>query len=101
MLIGFPDQLHRPNQRTSRPPATILPTPTQHGRRSDRAGCVRTRYSRCMTTRLKWIVAVLSCSATVAVAQPASEPRIALALGGGAARGLAHIGVLRWLEEHR
>jgi NTE family protein len=34
---------------------------------------------------------------------PASSkrPRIALALGGGSARGLAHIGVLEWLEEHR
>jgi NTE family protein len=31
----------------------------------------------------------------------APRPRIGLALGGGAARGLAHIGVLRWLEEHR
>ena len=26
---------------------------------------------------------------------------MALALGGGMARGLAHVGVLRWLEEHR
>jgi NTE family protein len=26
---------------------------------------------------------------------------VALALGGGSARGLAHVGVLRWLEEHR
>ncbi|MFN2308835.1 MAG: patatin-like phospholipase family protein [Gammaproteobacteria bacterium] len=28
------------------------------------------------------------------------KPRIGLALGGGAARGWAHIGVLRWLREH-
>lgn len=44
-------------------------------------------------------------------AQPAPEasgqassqprrPRIGLALGGGSARGMAHIGVLRWFEEH-
>jgi NTE family protein len=26
--------------------------------------------------------------------------RVGLALGGGAARGIAHVGVLRWLEEH-
>jgi NTE family protein len=32
-------------------------------------------------------------------AQPA-RPRIGLALGGGSARGFAHIGVLEWLEEH-
>ena len=30
-----------------------------------------------------------------------ARPRIGLALGGGAARGIAHIGVLRWFEEHR
>ena len=33
--------------------------------------------------------------------QPASRPRVGLALGGGAARGLAHVGVLEWLEQHR
>jgi NTE family protein len=32
--------------------------------------------------------------------QPARRPRIALALSGGGARGLAHIGVLQWLEEN-
>lgn len=32
---------------------------------------------------------------------PRREPRIGLALGGGFARGIAHIGVLRVLEEHR
>ena len=31
----------------------------------------------------------------------AGRPKIGLALGGGSARGLAHIGVLRWFEEHR
>jgi NTE family protein len=29
------------------------------------------------------------------------RPRIVLALGGGAARGFAHVGVLEWLEAHR
>ena len=43
--------------------------------------------------------AVLS-SAAVATAQPAARPHITLALGGGSARGIAHVGVLRWLEEH-
>ena len=32
---------------------------------------------------------------------PPSRPRVGVALGGGSARGLAHVGVLRWLEEHR
>jgi hypothetical protein len=30
-----------------------------------------------------------------------ARPRVGLALGGGSARGLAHIGVLRWFDEHR
>jgi len=34
-------------------------------------------------------------------AAAANRPRIGVALGGGSARGLAHVGVLRWLEEHR
>ncbi|MEI6667781.1 MAG: patatin-like phospholipase family protein [Acidobacteriota bacterium] len=29
------------------------------------------------------------------------RPRLGLALGGGAARGFAHIGILKWFEEHR
>lgn len=36
---------------------------------------------------------------------PAQEaprrPRVGLALGGGGAKGIAHVGVLRWFEEHR
>ncbi|HUL60033.1 MAG TPA: patatin-like phospholipase family protein [Anaeromyxobacteraceae bacterium] len=34
-------------------------------------------------------------------AAPAPEPKIALALGGGAARGFAHVGVIRVLEQER
>lgn len=29
------------------------------------------------------------------------RPRIGVAFGGGSARGLAHVGVIRWFEEHR
>ena len=32
--------------------------------------------------------------------QPDPRPRIGVALQGGGAKGLAHIGVLRWLEDH-
>jgi len=32
--------------------------------------------------------------------QPAPRPRIGVALGGGGALGLAHIGVLQWMEEN-
>ncbi len=31
---------------------------------------------------------------------PASRPKIGVAFGGGSARGLAHVGVIRWLDEH-
>ena len=34
-------------------------------------------------------------------ASPAAEPKIGLVLGGRSRLGLAHIGVIRWLEEHR
>jgi len=41
-------------------------------------------------------------AASPATAQdPPARSRLGLALGGGSARGLAHIGVLRWFEEHR
>ena len=29
------------------------------------------------------------------------RPRVGLAFGGGSARGIAHVGVIAWLEEHR
>ena len=32
--------------------------------------------------------------------QAQTRPRIGLALGGGSARGIAHVGVLEWFEEH-
>jgi NTE family protein len=36
-----------------------------------------------------------------APASGAERPRIGVAFGGGSARGLAHVGVIRWFEEHR
>lgn len=39
--------------------------------------------------------------ATMAEAQAPERQRIGVALGGGSARGLAHVGVLRWFDEHR
>ena len=40
-------------------------------------------------------------AAPTAVARAGSRPRIGVAFGGGSARGLAHVGVIRWFEEHR
>jgi NTE family protein len=52
------------------------------------------------------IVSSPSRAATPGAATPPAGPvqarqRIGLALGGGSARGLAHVGVLQWLREHR
>jgi NTE family protein len=35
------------------------------------------------------------------VARPEGRPTVGVAFGGGSARGIAHVGVIRWLEEHR
>jgi NTE family protein len=53
---------------------------------------------------LSFILTVAVVSGTPAVAQETGarqRPKIGLVLEGGAALGLAHIGVLKWLEEHR
>jgi len=61
--------------------------------------------------RVFTIIALLACSAVClaqqpvapvaeAPALPASRPRIGLVLEGGGALGLAHVGVLRWFEQH-
>jgi len=45
-------------------------------------------------------VAALLMTVTTAHAQQ-SRPRVGVAFGGGSAKGIAHIGVIQWLEEHR
>lgn len=65
-----------------------------------------TRPGRNLTLALACVFALVPARAR---AQPEAasdqgrpaRPRIGLALGGGSARGLAHIGVLAWFEEHR
>jgi NTE family protein len=56
-----------------------------------------------------WLLAGTAFAQSVTGSDPASaqpqpigapRPKIGLALGGGAARGLAHIGVLEWFEEN-
>jgi NTE family protein len=48
----------------------------------------------------------LSLAGSAAAQTPPQAPgsprtRVGVALGGGSARSLAHVGVLKWLEEHR
>ena len=57
-----------------------------------------------MLLRSRTLIALLLCFAPRVVGQDDTKtkrPKIGLVLGGGGARGLAHIGVLEWLEEHR
>ena len=35
------------------------------------------------------------------IPQNLGRPSVGVAFGGGSARGIAHVGVIRWLEEHR
>jgi NTE family protein len=35
------------------------------------------------------------------ISRPAGRQSVGVAFGGGSARGIAHIGVIRWFEEHR
>jgi NTE family protein len=49
-----------------------------------------------------YLTVASSAAAQTALQAPATpRPRVGVALGGGSARGLAHVGVLKWLEEHR
>ena len=62
--------------------------------------------SRLCTLKSIILLTLISCSLwmTTPLAKEAQEtdrPRIGLVLGGGGAKGLAHLGVMKWLEEHR
>ena len=46
-------------------------------------------------------LAALLLATTASGREPDGRPTVGLALSGGAARGFAHIGVIRWLEENR
>jgi NTE family protein len=46
-------------------------------------------------------VSIEGTDASALAGPQAGRPKIGLALGGGSARGMAHIGVLQWFEEHR
>ncbi len=56
------------------------------------------RFDRSVAAALL-LVAIRLDAASPTQQQP--RPRVALALEGGAAKGIAHIGLLQWFEEHR
>ena len=50
---------------------------------------------------LSLLVLLVPSPQTPPVGAAPSRPRVGLALGGGSAKGIAHVGVLKWLEEHQ
>src|SRR4029453_16444934 len=46
------------------------------------------------------LVLAVACAPAADAQTAAARPRVGVALGGGSARGIAHVGVLRWLEQH-
>jgi NTE family protein len=55
-----------------------------------------------MARRPATCVLTAALALTVAVTASAQErPKIGVAFGGGSAKGIAHVGVIRWFEEHR
>ncbi|PSH04517.1 MAG: patatin [Acidobacteria bacterium] len=55
--------------------------------------------SRILVLLLVWLTSAIGLTQSTPAA--AKRPRIGLVLEGGGARGLAHVGVIQWLEEHR
>ena len=47
------------------------------------------------------VLSVLLAGASIAAGDPSPRPRVGLVLGGGGARGAAHVGVLEVLEQLR
>ena len=65
--------------------------------RSFLTGLSVTRH-RVIVSTLALIALTMSVDAGAQSSQP--RPRVGVAFGGGSARGLAHVGVVRWFEEH-
>ena len=65
------------------------------------AGAARTATTQSAAPDTPGGRAQAAASDPAAPVQASGRPRVGLALGGGAARGMAHIGFIRWLEEHR
>lgn len=57
--------------------------------------------SRLFRMLVRWLIPALLAVANMALAADAPRPRIGLVLGGGGARGAAHIGILETLQQNR
>ena len=58
------------------------------------------RLSQPVSRVLAAALIAMCCTAQATAQSTPPRTRVGVALGGGSARGLAHVGVLRWLEEH-
>jgi NTE family protein len=61
---------------------------------------MQTVFSRIATLTAFTLLAAAPARAQSSGPQVQTRPKIGLALGGGSARGIAHVGVLEWFEEH-
>jgi NTE family protein len=61
---------------------------------------MRNAFSRAVLTAALAFCVTPSALAQSSAAPAQARPKIGLALGGGSARGIAHVGVLQWFEEH-
>lgn len=61
---------------------------------------MQTVFSRIVVLTVFVLSGAASAHAQSGGPQAQPRPRIGLALGGGSARGIAHVGVLEWFEEH-
>src|SRR5262245_61813740 len=75
----------------------------RHAAASACAVLVALLSAACATPLRKPLTASPAVVATENPAPPrvVGRPSIGVAFGGGSARGLAHVGVIRWFEEHR
>jgi len=73
-----------------------------HDKAFDMNSCLRLAKSVCSRTGLLAGLTLYSALAATAQSVPPSgkRPTLGLALQGGGALGLAHVGVITWLEEH-
>jgi NTE family protein len=79
-----------------------MPTPTflaRVGRTLRRAACIAVLSSLAVAPEAAELVADSSATADAPSPQPTGRPRIGLVLSGGGARGGAHVGVIRALEQ--
>src|SRR4249920_2348429 len=56
--------------------------------------------SRSFTVYLPILLGLLFASGALVPAEAQERAKVGVAFGGGSARGIAHVGVIRWFEEH-